>query len=351
VRALVDAGHDVRVIARTPEKAVRALAPLGVAGAPQVEIVRGDVTDRASVERAVAGCTGVLHAANVFAFDPRQRETMHATNTVGTEIVLSAARAAKCETIVHVSSVVALMPKRGPTLDPHGPVGTPTGAYSSSKAKAEEIARRHQEEDPAITITYPGAVFGPFDPGPGEMVHMLRGFLGNMFPFHFWGAAFLHVDAEWLARAHAALFGRGPEERGRRITMGGTFVDWNDWFGVLRELTGRRLPAPLYTPKVLALLTGLTADAAQRLVSGRLPVSYEQTWFTFNVAPTDDREAIALAGPPPPHEETIARAIRWCVEAGHLPAEHAGKLASRNDDGPRRERRDPHVSSSAVAPN
>jgi dihydroflavonol-4-reductase len=330
VKALVDAGHDVRVLARTPDKAMRALAPLGVASSANVTIVRGDVTERESVERAVDGCAGVLHAANVFAFDPRQRELMHATNTEGTEIVLSAARAARCETIVHVSSVVSLMPRRGPTLDPHGPVGTPTGAYSSSKAKAEVIARRHQEEDAAIIITYPGAVFGPFDPGPGEMVHLLRAFLGNEFPFRFSGAAFLHVDVEWLARAHAAIFASKPRRTSaRRLTMGGTFIDWNDFFALLRRLTGRALPAPLYTPKPFALLTGLMADAAQRIVSARLPVSYEQTWFTFNVAPTDDGEAIALAGPQRPHEETIARAIRWCVEAGHLPEEQAGKLVAQ----------------------
>jgi dihydroflavonol-4-reductase len=346
VKALVAAGHAVRVIARTPDKARQALAMVGAAvDDGGVEIVSGDVTDRNAVERAVDGCSGVLHAANVFAFDPRKRERMHATNTAGTEIVLAAARAAKCDPIVHVSSVVALMPKSGPTLDPHGPVGAPSGAYSSSKAKAEAIARRHQDEDPAITITYPGAVLGPFDPGPGEMVHMLRGFLGNKFPFRFSGAGFLHVDVEWLARAHAALFvpGRGP----RRITMGGTFIDWNDWFVLLRRLTGRSLPTPLYTPKPISLMTGFMADAMQRLVTDRLPVSHEQTWFTFNVAPTDDREAIALAGAPPPHEETIARAIRWCVEAGHLSPEQAGELVAEKQDGPRRERRDPYERMSA----
>jgi dihydroflavonol-4-reductase len=338
VRALVEAGHEVRVLARTPEKVMRALAPLG---SPGIEIASGDVTDRDAVERAVDGCTGVLHAANVFAFDPRERERMHATNTIGTEVVISAARARRCDPIVHVSSVVALMPKRGATLDPNGPVGTPSGAYSSSKAKAEAIARQHQEQDPAVTITYPGAVFGPFDPGPGEMVHMLRGFLGNKFPFRFSGAAFLHVDVEWLARAHAALFvpKRGP----RRITMGGTFVDWNDWFALLRRLTGRALPTPLYTPRAMSLLSGVLADVAQRLVSERLPVSHEQTWFTFNVAPTDDREALALAGPQPSYEDTIARAIQWCADAGHIPAEHAGKLVSAMNDGPRRRGRGPYV--------
>jgi dihydroflavonol-4-reductase len=326
VRALVDAGHEVRVLARSGDKLTRALAPLG---GPAVEITLGDVTDVAAVERAVAGCEGVLHAASVFAFDPRMRATMHATNAAGTELVLRAARARGCDPIVHVSSVVALMPRTGPRLDPHGPVGRATGAYSATKVRAEEIARRHQTECGAVTITYPGAIVGPFDPGPGEMVHMLRSFLGNQACFRLWGAAFLDVDVRWLARVHAALFvpGQGP----RRVSAGGTFVPWADLFGLLRKLTGRALPMLLPTPKAMAMATGALADALQPLVRTRLPISSEATWFTFNVAPTDDADAVALAGPPPPLEETLADAIRWCVEAGHLPARWAGELISRRE--------------------
>jgi dihydroflavonol-4-reductase len=332
VKALIDAGHQVRALARTPAKVGRALAPLAPSALPELEIVEGDVTDRASVERAVDGCAGVLHAANVFTFDPREREVMHATNALGTDLVLSAARAAKCDPIVHVSSVVALMPRRGPLLDPEGAVGAPAGAYSSSKAKAEEIARHHQAECEAVTITYPGAVFGPHDPGPGEMVHLLRGFLGGSFPFRFAGASLLQVDVRWLARVHAALF--VPRSGPRRITAGGTLIDWADYFGLLRKLTGRSLPMLLPTPKPMALATGAMADFFQRFVSRRLPVSYEATWFLYNVAQTDDARAIALAGALPPLEETVADAIRWSVESGHMPAAWAGKLVEQPGSPP-----------------
>jgi dihydroflavonol-4-reductase len=321
VKALIDAGHQVRVLARSRSRLDAALAPHGPL---DVDVADGDVTDRDAVERAMVGIDGVLHAANVFTFDPRQTAIMEATNAAGTDVVLSAARANACDPIVHVSSVVALLPRRGPVLDPDGPVGAPAGAYSKSKARAEEVARRHQAECDAITITYPGAVFGPHDPGPGEMVHTLRGFLGNQLCFRLSNAALLQVDVRWLARLHAALF--VPKQGPRRITAGGTWIDWRDYFGLLRRLTGRSLPMLFPTPKPIALATGLFADVLQRLVPTRLPVAYETTWFTFHVAPTDDSRAIALVGPPPPLEETVADAIRWCVEAGHLPAPHAGTL-------------------------
>ena len=322
VKALIDAGHAVRALARTPGKVERALAPLG---APRIEVVQGDVTDRASVERAVDGCDGVLHAANVYSLDPRLGALMHETNVTGTDLVIGAAREAQCDPIVHVSSVVALLPAQGQRIDADGPVGSPTPAYSASKARAEEVARRHQAECDAVVITYPGSVFGPHDPVPGEMVHALHGFLGNRFCFRLGSAGVLQVDVRWLARVHAALFmpGQGP----RRVAIGGTYLAWSGYFALLRELTGRALPLLLPTPRPLAFATGALADAIQGMVSTRLPFSSESTWLEFHLAPTDDSRAIALAGEPPPLEETVADAIRWSVEAGHVPAKWAGKLA------------------------
>jgi len=54
VKALVEHGHDVRLLVRSPGK-----APGDVAH------VVGDVTDRDAVHRALEGCDAVLHAANV----------------------------------------------------------------------------------------------------------------------------------------------------------------------------------------------------------------------------------------------------------------------------------------------
>src|SRR5215831_6925983 len=61
IAALVGAGHRIRVLARSPEKVPAALDPLGVHG---VETAIGEVTDPGAVERALAGCDAVLHAAS-----------------------------------------------------------------------------------------------------------------------------------------------------------------------------------------------------------------------------------------------------------------------------------------------
>jgi len=110
VKAIQDAGHEVRLLVRSPERIAPALDPLGV---PAPEHVVGDVTDPESVRRAVEGCDAVLHAAAVFTYDARKNREMLDVNARATEAVLGTARDAGLDPIVHVSSYVALIPRAG----------------------------------------------------------------------------------------------------------------------------------------------------------------------------------------------------------------------------------------------
>jgi uncharacterized protein YbjT (DUF2867 family) len=70
VAALVERGHEVRLLVRAVQRVAPALAPLGLQAA-DLDTVVGDVTDPAAVEQAVRGCETVVHAASVYAFDSR----------------------------------------------------------------------------------------------------------------------------------------------------------------------------------------------------------------------------------------------------------------------------------------
>ena len=65
VAALLEAGHDVRVLVRSPERAERSLGPSW----PAVEVAVGDVTDPVSVGAAIAGSDAVVHAAGEIGVD------------------------------------------------------------------------------------------------------------------------------------------------------------------------------------------------------------------------------------------------------------------------------------------
>ena len=90
VKAILDAGHGVRLLVRSSGRVASALEPLGVVG---VDYLVGDATDAESVRRAMDGCDGVLHAAAVFSYDAREAREMQRVNARATEVVLGAARA------------------------------------------------------------------------------------------------------------------------------------------------------------------------------------------------------------------------------------------------------------------
>src|SRR5688572_30624382 len=64
--------------------------------------VRGDIRNRADVDRAVAGCDVVVHAAAALPLYTPQE--IHTIDIDGTRTVLEAARAAGVGRVVHISS-------------------------------------------------------------------------------------------------------------------------------------------------------------------------------------------------------------------------------------------------------
>jgi dihydroflavonol-4-reductase len=313
VAALTEAGHRVRVLARTPDGVTAALAPLGVAG---VETSVGDVTDPVAVERALKGCEAVLHAASVFSLDPRRGDEMRAVNVRGTDTVLGAAHRLGLDPIVHVSSELALLPPaKGQVLTPDSSVTQPSWPYSRSKADSELVARRYQDAGAPVVSVMPAGVWGPHDPHFGEGVTLATNVLKRRVPVVPPGG--MHIaDVRDVAAALAAVMepGRGQ----RRYLIGGHYISMAEIIRTLADLAGRRLPFVTLPSWFLAAF-GRAADIVQRRVRTRLPWTGEGLWVLNCAARCDDSRARAeLAVEPRPMRETFADTIGWLVEVGHL---------------------------------
>ena len=318
VARLLDSGHEVRAFVRSRDKLAAAMAPFGV----DVTDVRiGDVTDRASVVEALAGCDAVVNAANVYSYDPRQAKTMARTNVDGTRVVLESAVEAGCDPVVHVSTAQVSWPRPVDDPDPVPLMPLRGLPYSDSKKRAESIARALQGSGAPIVTTYPGAVLGPNDPGPGEQITLLRTALVPTAPFRIDGG-FPVCDIDWITSIHVALLepGLGP----RRITCSGRYLSWERWFELAREITGRRLKNGIPTPDWVLRASGSAMDAMQRVIPSRLPFGREAGWILKGSYAYPDEEARAIAGPPPEPADSMGRAIQWAVDAGHLTTDQAG---------------------------
>ena len=320
VKALLDAGHEVRLLVRSPARIGPAMAPHGIG---EVDHVVGDVTDPESIARAVEGCDAVVHTANVYTLDPRRAQEMLDVNPHGTRNVLEAARERGLDPIVHVSSNAALLPSAVP-LTPESPLGDPPGAYSQSKVAAERIARELQEQGAPVVIINPVGLLGPHDPHMGDFTSAACDVLAGKMPVVPAGTTPI-VDVRDVAATLAALM--QPGMGGRRYIVAGGHVTLKDFAEVASAVTGRRIPA-LTVPGKPLLAVGKAADAVARTLHVKLPVNFEGPWFMVYGAKADasavERDLGIRFRPP---RETLADTYRWLVDAGHVSGKKAGALA------------------------
>ena len=100
-RALLAAGRRVRCLVRPASDAAN-LAGLSV------DLVAGDLTDAASLQRAMADCDEVFHCAADYRLYAREPAAIYRTNVDGTRNVLAAAEALGVRRLVYTSSVATL---------------------------------------------------------------------------------------------------------------------------------------------------------------------------------------------------------------------------------------------------
>jgi len=313
---LLERGHEVRVLARSLEKAERLFR-----AAREVEIAVGDMTDACAVERALAGRDAVVHAAATVSFDRKSARALLEANVAGTRNVIGGASERGVEAIVYVSSLTAIYePRRGPPA-PDAPVLARGNAYARSKAAAERVARELTEAGAPIATLYPYGVIGPDDPGWSESVAAFRGFLATTLSTR-GGVSF--VDVRDLASFAVRLL---ETKRAGRFVLGGHFFTWDELVRALEPMLGREIPRFAMPAPLLRALGSLT-DLVRRVRPLRSLISREGMEYATRTGPLPNSEALAELGVAlRPAEETFADTLRWMLAAGRLKPHHAPALA------------------------
>lgn len=323
VLALLDRGHEVRLLARRRDQVARTFAPHG---RTLDDVVVGDVLDHDAVGRALDGCDAVVHAAAVFSFDPRRSREMLDTNAAATRLVTDAALERGCDPVVHVSSTVTLVRRGGSSPDlPLGDLDLP---YSRSKIGSEQVAREHQALGRPVVTVYPGAVYGPHDPYLGEQTRRLTWMARGLFPL--WPRGGMHVvDVRDVAAVVAALVepGRGP----RRYVVPGHFATGKEIYGAVSAAVGRRRPF-ITMPAAVASVSTRAIDALQARLPARwrYPADREGAEVclrdtAFDTTPAEQDLGVAAR----PFADSVRDTIAWMVDAGHLPERYRPARAGR----------------------
>lgn len=169
-RALVARGRRVRALVRSPERG-RACLP------GDCELVVGDVTDPDSVQRAVAGCRVVYHAAGLpeqWLADPG---LFRRVNVDGTRHVAEAALAQRAERFVYTSTIDVFSSTPGREFDETSLAAEPKAThYQRSKQEADRLVAAACARGLPAVFLHPSAVFGPApaaSPGLNDFIAQL----------------------------------------------------------------------------------------------------------------------------------------------------------------------------------
>jgi len=332
VAAALAAGHEVRMLVRTPAKADRMRAMFGLTDDPGIELAVADMTDEAAMVAGLEGCDAVIHVAALFSLDPRQAEAMERVNPAAARTIVEAGRRLGLDPIVHVSTLSVFHPPPGPVISADLEPTTGVGPYSRSKIAAERIARAAQAEGAPVVTVYPGGVFGPRDPNDdlSDSVAVIRDIARWRLPSIPRDARMPFVDVRDVAAVCVGALepGRGP----RRYLIAGEPIELRDMVRLVASLTGRFMPIlPAPTPVLRA--TGRIADAIAERTGRTMPVSKETVEFMIvgieHPHVGYDQEAVHAEFGVPSRTlvDTTADTLRWLAEAGHLSRREIGRLA------------------------
>lgn len=289
---------------------------------PNVEYAAGDVTDRASLDRAVAGCDAVIHGAALVKILAPAAE-FDRINVGGIQNVLKAAEEANTvERVVYVSSFMALGPtEKGPggMLDESAePVDRVwINDYERTKTLADRQARRAIAEGAPVSIVYPAVIYGQGELTEGnivvrhvlDLVHKrLPALLGR--PERRW--CYAHVED--VTRGVAAVLEKAAP--GSRYVLGGDNVTQGEFYALIERLTGVPMPK-MRMPDGLAKAAGAVqkAWAGMRGTTPQLTPDLVEV-YRHDWAYSSARAGAELGYQPRPLAAGMAATVAWLKESG-----------------------------------
>ncbi len=311
VRALAAAGTEVRVLARR-DSDLRNLAGL------KVETVHGDLRDRDSLRRALAGCRHLYHVAALYAFWARDPSVFYDVNVTGTRVLLETAREVGTERIVYTSTIGAI------GLPPGGGLGTEdtpvsldqmSGHYKRSKYLAEQEALTLAKNGVPVVIVNPSTPVGDGDIKPTPTGQMIVDFMQGRMPAYIETGMNL-IDVDDVAAGHLRAMERGRV--GERYILGHRNLTLRKIFEILSGLTGVKAPT-VKLPRTLILPLAYLNQWLADHVTHRPPrIPLEGVRMAKHKMHYDSSKAIRELGlPQTPVETALEKAVRWFRKHGY----------------------------------
>jgi dihydroflavonol-4-reductase len=311
VRHLLKAGHTVQALVR-PASDARQLDGL------PVERVTGDLSDRESLRRGMAGCDWFFHIAALYSYWGHPWEDFYQANVLGTRNVLEFAREADVKRIVYTSSIAALgINQDGSPADENTPSSLEDriGPYQRSKFLAEQVASDFARQGLPVVIVNPSTPVGAGDHKPTPTGQIIVDYLnGRMFGYVDTGLNIIDVDD--VAAGHLLAAERG--QVGERYILGNKNLTLKQLLDLLSEVSGLP-PVRLHIPHWVAQAWSYVDVGLARLNKGHVPAATpEKVRLSQRYEFFDPSKAVQELGlPQTAVREALRKAVTWYRNNGY----------------------------------
>jgi dihydroflavonol-4-reductase len=307
VRALLDEGHEVKVLVRNDTRAIEGL---------EVERVKGHLHSQRALFDLVRKTDVVYHLAARISLDGARGGEVHEANVDGTRNVVDACLEGKTGRLVHFSSIHAICQHpRDTAVDESRPLADegPCHAYDRTKAAGERAVREGVSRGLDAVIVNPTGILGPHDYKPSAMGQVLLDLFNGAFPALVEGG-FNWVDVRDVVQGAMAAARKG--RKGERYLLSGHYLTLREMAAIVQEVSGRK-PPRFVSPTWLALVGAPLVTAWNRL-RGTRPLYTTESIKTleWNKNIVCRKAEAELGYTRRPARETIRDTYLWFKAAG-----------------------------------
>jgi dihydroflavonol-4-reductase len=308
VRSLLARKHRVRALVFEHTRGIDGL---------DVEVVKGDIRDPATLERAFSGAEVVYHLAAIISLSMNDWPVLESTNVQGTHNVVEACLKCGVRRLVHFRSIHAVSQE---------PMNTPVDElrplvdsfdcppYDRSKAAGEREVRQGIEQGLDSVILNPTGVIGPHDYQLSFFGEVLLLMAQGKLPALVEGG-FDWVDARDVAEA--AIHAEEMAPTGAKYLLSGKWASVRELAKMVEEIAGT--PAPRLVVPTWMARTGAPIMTAFSQMTGKRPLYTSasiRALYTCNSNISHDRATSELGYHPRPIKETLADTLLWFQTAG-----------------------------------
>jgi dihydroflavonol-4-reductase len=314
------AGFVGRHLIKALETAGERVRSFDLASGVTADEIVGSVTDPEAARRAVAGVDTVFHLAGNAQLWARDKGVFDKVNRGGTEVVISAAKAAGVRRFVHCSSLTTLVGRRTPKRPSSAAESTRLdeadmlGAYPRSKLAAERVVERAAKEGLDAVIALPTEPIGPGDESLTPPTRMILDFIRGATPAYV-DCTLNFVPVKSLALGLIAARDRG--RKGERYLLGGENIRLPALLAAISRATGRAMPRTRL-PMAVAYAAAILETFVVAPATGRNPVA-PLTGVRLAARPVSfhsEKAARDLGWRAAPFEPALAETIAWLRERG-----------------------------------